>query len=318
MEKIIIGDDMDYRAVGLGVIDVEIESLKQLKSALNESYDAAIEMILGCSGRVVVIGMGKSGIVGKKIAATLASTGTKSFFIHPSEAYHGDLGMICGDDLALLISNSGETDEVVRLLSHLKDSGNTVLAITKNSDSSLARHSDVSLILPIVKEGCPLGLAPMASTTCTMAIGDALAASLMKARDFRPENFARFHPGGSLGKQLLLRVKDVMTPEFPVIAPEDRLASVVSKISSGRLGVGVVKFDGHYGIITDGDLRRGLEDAVDYGSLLASDLCTHDPVFISPDAKLIDAKNMMNEKLISTLLVGSFEELSGVVQFSQL
>ena len=220
---------MNFSDIARSVFSVEAKAVSALSDNLSTDFDDAVSAILSSEGKTIVCGMGKSGIIGKKIAATLASTGTPSFFMHPGEAYHGDLGMVSPDDVFIAISNSGETEEVVKLIPFLKDNGNVLIAMTGNPDSTLAKAANYHLNVGVEEEACPLQLAPTSSTTATLAMGDALAVTLMKARDFKPENFARFHPGGSLGRRLLSRVENEMVSDnLPVIQPDASVAEVIS------------------------------------------------------------------------------------------
>ncbi len=307
----------DALAIGRRVIQLEAEQLQQLAAALDAHFARAIELLLATRGRVVVSGMGKSGIIGQKIAATLASTGTTSFFLHPAEAYHGDLGMISPDDLCLALSNSGETEEVVRLLSFLQDNGNPLIALTGNPQSTLARHATVHLTVRVTQEACPLQLAPTASTTAALALGDALAMALMEARQFRPEQFARFHPGGSLGRRLLLRVHHMMKRDhLPTVTPTSPVSAVIAAISAGRLGLAVV-LDSEAalaGVITDGDLRRALEKYPhQFSQLTAADVMSRHPQTIDLNARIEAAREQMHAKNITALLVIDQGQFVGVV-----
>jgi arabinose-5-phosphate isomerase len=266
--------------------------------------------------------MGKSGIIGKKIAATLASTGTPSFFLHPGEAYHGDLGMIEENDIVLLISNSGETDEVLKLIPFLKHQKNCTISMSNNDDSTLAKNTNYHLNIAVDKEACPLFLAPTSSTTATLVMGDALAVTLMKLRDFKEENFAKFHPGGSLGRRLLTTVGDVMKKKnLPIISSQATIKEVIQTISEGKLGL-VVIIDNNkiIGIITDGDIRRTMESREkDFFNLKAEDLMSIHPKLIYDTDKLISASNIMSQhKINSLLVVNESNDLVGVVQVYDL
>ncbi|WP_343230636.1 KpsF/GutQ family sugar-phosphate isomerase [Salinicola acroporae] len=240
--------NLEYLETARQVFVKEAESLLEVSRKLDNDLSAAIDAILQTPGRVIVCGMGKSGIVGRKIAATLASTGSPSFFMHPGEAYHGDLGMVTPHDVFLAISNSGETEEVVKLIPYLKDNGNYLVGMTGNRSSTLARASHSHLDIGVVEEACPLQLAPTSSTTATLAMGDALAVTLMKARDFQPENFARFHPGGSLGRRLLSRVEHEMRSDnLPVVKAEAEVLDVIQAMSRGQLGMAVVQHNDSWG-----------------------------------------------------------------------
>lgn len=304
------------------VIEIEKDGLLFALKNINDSFNSIIDEVLNCKGRLVVTGMGKSGLVGKKISATLASTGTRSFFIHPGEAYHGDLGMISSEDVVLAISNSGETEEVIKLLSFFKENGNKTIAMTAKESSTLAKHANHFINIGIEKEACPLELAPTTSTTVTMALGDALAVALMKARDFKAESFARFHPGGSLGRKLLTKVKDIMRVEnLPVLKADDNFETIITTISQGMLGLGVIIGDDNEisGIITDGDLRRSLQDNKEKAlSLKASDMATTSPIYIDENEKIVNAEELMNNKKISALLVGKDNRLQGILHLYDL
>lgn len=312
---------MNYNQIAKEVIDIEIEGLKHLSSLIDQNFQEAIDAILSSQGRVIITGMGKSGIIGKKIAATLASTGTRSFFIHPGEAYHGDLGMIHEKDVVIAISNSGETDEVVKLLGFFKDNKNIVIALTAKENSTLAKNSDHFLSIAVPKEACPLELAPTSSTTATLVMGDAIAVALMKARNFQPENFAKFHPGGSLGRKLLTKVKDVMVADnLPIVAPDDGFEKVLEVITSARLGICLVtKGSTLVGVVTDGDIRRGISSFKgDIINKKAIDLASSKPTMISPEDKLVVAEELMREKKITNLIVGDKDQVEGILQIYML
>jgi arabinose-5-phosphate isomerase len=258
--------------------------------------------------------MGKSGIIGKKIAATLASTGTPSFFMHPGEAYHGDLGMITPSDTFLTISNSGETDEVIKLIPFLRNNGNYLVALTGNPKSTLAKAAHCHLDVGVDQEACPLQLAPTSSTTAALAMGDALAVTLMKARGFRPENFARLHPGGSLGRRLLSRVEDEMVRrDLPFVTEETRTIEVLQTMTHGRLGVAVVRRAVGWGVITDGDIRRAIETFGDtLFSTVAADMMSADPTMVPVGTRVEDALMLMDERQINALLVFDGDDVVGV------
>jgi arabinose-5-phosphate isomerase len=307
---------MSYLNEAKKVIEIEMRALEYLSKNLDDNFDEAVSVILNTKGRVVVTGMGKSGLVGTKIVATLASTGTKSFFIHPGEAYHGDLGMISSDDVVIAISNSGETEEVIKLLSFFNDNKNTVISMTAHKNSTLSKYSNIFLNIAVEKEACPLALAPTSSTTATMALGDALAVSLMKARDFKAESFARFHPGGSLGRKLLVKAKDVMkSTDLPIIKPDDLFTEVLTIISKGRMGIGVVmEGDKCVGVITDGDIRRVLTQEKENAlTKKSSDFYSANPKSISSDTKIVDIEKLMNEHKITSVLVLENDKLVGIV-----
>ena len=288
-------------------LDIEATALQDLKSRLDERFVKAVEMMLHVKGRVVVTGMGKSGHIGRKIAATLASTGTPAMFVHPGEASHGDLGMIKLVDVVLGISNSGESDELVAILPVLKRQGVPLIAMTGGLNSSLARHADVVLDSSVAKEACPLNLAPTASTTAQLALGDALAVALLDARGFKPEDFARSHPGGSLGRKLLTHVSDVMRSgdAVPRVLPEASFPDLMREMSHKGLGASsVVNADGQVlGVFTDGDLRRLIEKGQDLRSLKAGEVMHAKPRTIRQDALAVEAAEMMEAHRITSILV---------------
>jgi len=308
----------DHAAIAREVLRIEAEAIARLEATLDDRFNAAVEAMLATRGRVIVCGMGKSGIIGKKIAATLASTGTPAFFMHPGEAFHGDLGMVTAEDVFLALSNSGETEELVKLLPFLHDNGNQIIALTGNRRSTIAKHCHLHLSVRVEREACPLQLAPTASTTATLAMGDALAVALMRARDFQAHHFARFHPGGSLGRRLLLRVRDEMRSEaLPFVAPDASAEAVVSAVTQGQLGIALVAEPAAQirGIITDGDLRRALQAHREgFFSLNAEALMTPDPVTIGIDSSMSAALELMAHHHITLLVVVDGERVVGVVQ----
>jgi arabinose-5-phosphate isomerase len=313
---------MDIKKLAQEVFEIESKEIANLSKRLTDDFEKAINAILQSSGKLIVSGMGKSGIIGKKIAATLASTGTPSFFLHPGEAYHGDLGMIEENDIVLLISNSGETDEVLKLIPFLKHQKNCTISMSGNDDSTLAKNTNYHLNIAVDKEACPLFLAPTSSTTATLVMGDALAVTLMKLRDFKEENFAKFHPGGSLGRRLLTTVGDVMKKKnLPIISSQAAIKEVIQRISEGKLGL-VVIIDNNkiIGIITDGDIRRTMESREkDFFNLKAEDLMSNHPKLIYESDKLISASNIMSQhKINSLLVVNESNDLVGVVQVYDL
>jgi arabinose-5-phosphate isomerase len=292
------------RTIGAESLDSQSKALHALAERLGPEFEQAVELILRCKGRTAVCGIGKSGLVGRKIAATLASTGTPSFFLHPAEAFHGDLGMLTPQDLLLLLSYSGETEEVVKLIPSLKGAGNTLIAITGNPRSLLGRRCDVALEVAVEREVCPNNLAPTTSALVTMAMGDALACALMQARDFKPMDFARFHPGGALGRRLLTRVSDLMrTHELPIVAPDTSVQEALFVMTKGRLGTTLVMAgDQLVGIVTDGDLRRALLDNPNAISSTIGQIMTRTPVTIRADAKWAQAEDLMRQKKIKLLV----------------
>jgi arabinose-5-phosphate isomerase len=310
-------NSLDYINSAKLVFQIESDALSRLSTRLDANFAGAIDSILSSSGRVVVCGMGKSGLIGKKIAATLASTGTPSFFMHPGEAYHGDLGMVTPADTFLAISNSGETDEVIKLIPFLKGNQNYLVALTGNAKSTLAKAAHSHLDVSVEQEACPLQLAPTSSTTAALAMGDALAVTLMKARGFRPENFARFHPGGSLGRRLLCKVDDEMTTEgLPFVSPHAQTLDVLQAMTTARLGLAIVRpseSTNCWGLVTDGDIRRAIEKFGDaLFRLTAADLMSLDPSMVATGTRVEDALILMEKLQVNSLLVFEGEEVVGV------
>ncbi len=290
------------------VLKIESEAVSALAEKLNSNFEKAVDIILNCKGRVIVTGMGKSGLVGKKIAATLASTGTPAFFMHPAEASHGDLGMVTSDDVIIAISNSGETEEIVNLIPFLKRFSVSLISLSGNLNSTISRAADVVLDISVKEEACPLGIVPTASTTATMAMGDALAVALLTKRGFKEEDFAFFHPGGSLGKKLFIKVKDLMHTgdALPVVSPDLPMMDVIVEISSKRLGATVVidNYKKILGIITDGDLRRGIEKwGKAFFDMNANEVMTRNPKTISEDELAVKALSIMEKHSITSLIV---------------
>lgn len=299
------------------VFEIESQALLELSNRLNETFINAAELIHKSKGRLVVCGMGKSGHIGHKIAATLASTGTPSFFMHPGEAYHGDLGMLTNDDIILLISNSGETEEIIKLLPTLKYRNIPIISITSKVESTLSKHSDYNLDIGEQNEACVLGLAPTTSTTSTLAMGDALSVCLMQMNDFQPENFAMFHPGGSLGRKLLTKVRDIMISDnLPIVTTDTTFVDILQTITKCRLGVCIVMDNNSLkGIITDGDLRRALlkSDKPRF-DITATEMMTTSPVVIDADENASTIENIMLEKKINELVVTENNKVVGIVQ----
>lgn len=300
------------------VFNIEIESLKYVAASLNDDFTRAVEAILESKGKLIVAGVGKSGLIGRKIAATLASTGTPSFFLHPGEAFHGDLGMVEPNDMVILISYSGETDEVLKIIPFLKWNNNQIISITGNPNSTIAKNSDHHLNVCITREACPLELAPTSSTTATLVMGDALAMALMETRQFQHEDFARFHPGGSLGRKLLVKVKDLMRRDnLPFIDKNASFTELLLRMSEGKLGLVIVgRAELVEGVVTDGDLRRALLHNPDTSQLHIHDMMTTHPVIVDPEEYISQAENLMIEKKIATILVGSVghKTVEGVYQ----
>ena len=298
-------DETSFVPTAIESLVMQSKALDSIASRLGSEFDQAVRLVLRCKGRVIVSGMGKSGIVGKKIAATLASTGTPSFYVHPGEAIHGDLGMITADDLIIMISHSGETEEVCKLLPSLKYFGNSIIGIVGAGGSTLGRNADVVLRVDIEREVCPNNLAPTTSALAVMALGDALAVCLIKARDFKPADFAQFHPGGILGRRLLSRVGDTMiTESLPLISPEETVREAIFCMTSGRLGLAIiVENERLLGILTDGDLRRALIMDPTMMDKRVRDFMTPVPVTISADAMVTEAEVLMRKYKIRALIV---------------
>ncbi len=304
------------------VLEIEAQAIADLAQQLDDSFVAMVDLIAQSSGRVILTGMGKSGIVCRKIAATLASTGTPAFFLHPAEAIHGDLGMIVEGDTVIAISNSGETQELVRLMEYIKRQGATLIAVTGKSQSTLAKYADCAFTFSINEEGCPIGLAPMASTTTTMAIGDALAAALMERKGFTSADFARFHPGGKLGNKLL-KVHEVMHTgtDLPLVDQETQLAQALVEMSQKRLGMTVVQLrEGGLGLISDGDVRRLLQEhgpkALEFE---AQSICSRTPKTIESSRLAVEALNLMEHHHITALIVSDGPgQYTGVIHLHDL
>jgi arabinose-5-phosphate isomerase len=304
-------------------LDIEAQALIGLKSRLDSRFSQAVEMMLNVKGRVVVTGMGKSGHIGSKIAATLASTGTPAMFVHPGEASHGDLGMIKAVDVVLAISNSGESDELVSILPVLKRQGVPLIAMTGGMNSALAKHAHVVLDSSVDKEACPLNLAPTASTTAQLALGDALAVALLDARGFKAEDFARSHPGGSLGRRLLTHVEDVMRKgdQVPYVLPDASFTDLMREMSQKGLGASAIVDEHHkiLGVFTDGDLRRLIEKGVDLRALHAKEVIHVNPRTVQHDALAVEAAELMEQfQITSVLVVNESGALCGALNSNDL
>ncbi|ACY83349.1 arabinose-5-phosphate isomerase KdsD [Edwardsiella piscicida] len=314
--------DFDFQQAGKDVLRIEREGLAQLDHFINQDFSRACEAMLRCSGKVVVMGMGKSGHIGRKIAATLASTGTSAFFVHPGEASHGDLGMVEPRDVVLAISNSGESQEIQALIPVLKRQSVTLICMTNNPDSAMGRAADIHLCIRVPQEACPLGLAPTTSTTATLVMGDALAVALLQARGFTAEDFALSHPGGALGRKLLLRVSDIMHSgdEVPTVSPTASLRDALLEITRKNLGLTVICGpDAHIdGIFTDGDLRRIFDMGIDLNNAKIADVMTRGGIRIRPTALAVDALNLMQDRHITSLLVAENDRLIGVVHMHDM
>lgn len=296
----------------------EAEAILSLIPQLDENFDKAVDMIYSCKGKVIVTGVGKSGNIGSKIAATLSSTGTPAFFINPLDVFHGDLGVMTPDDVVLALSNSGNTDELLRFLPMILHMKVPVIAMSGNSESLLAKYSDVHIKVNVEKEACPLNLAPTSSTTAALAMGDALAVALMQVRNFKPRDFAQFHPGGELGRRLLTTAEDVMrADELPILPEEMHLGEAIILVSKGKLGLGISLNSANEveGIITDGDIRRAMEKwQAEFFNHTVADIMTRTPKMVSPDTKISEVQKVMNKyKVHSVLVVDENRHLLGVV-----
>ncbi len=308
---------MTTREYGIQCIKEEANAILGLISKIDDNFDKAVDIMMQCKGKVIVTGVGKSGHIGAKIAATLASTGTPSFFVNPLDVYHGDLGVMTHDDVVIAISNSGTTDELLRFIPMVLHMQIPIIGMTGNPKSLLAKYSTCHLNVSVDHEACPLNLAPTSSTTATLAMGDALAVALMEKRNFRPQDFAHFHPGGELGKRLLTTAQDVMRQDdLPMLSPDMHLGEAVILVSKGKLGLGVAEKEGKLlGIITDGDIRRAMEKwQAEFFNRTVSDIMTVDPKTVSPETKITDIQRIMHEhKIHSVLVVDKERHLLGVV-----
>ena len=305
------------REYAIQCIKDEAQAVMALLPQLDENFDKAVDLMYGCKGKVIVTGVGKIGHIGAKIAATLSSTGTPSFFINPLDVYHGDLGVMTKDDVVLAISYSGQTDELLRFIPMVLHMNIPIIGMSGNSESLLAKYSTVHLHVEVEKEACPLNLAPTSSTTATLVMGDALAVALMRVRDFKPRDFAQFHPGGELGKRLLTTARDVMrTEDMPVVPPTMHLGDAIIRVSKCKLGLAVAVVDDKIvGLITDGDIRRAMEKwRAEFFDRTVSDIMTRTPKVVSPLTKISDIQKIMNEfKIHSVLVVDDDNRLLGVV-----
>ncbi|MCI5681059.1 MAG: KpsF/GutQ family sugar-phosphate isomerase [Paludibacteraceae bacterium] len=312
---------MTYSERAKSIFAEEIGELEKLSASIDENFDKAVELIYSCKGKLVVMGIGKTGIIGHKIASSLASTGTSAIFVNAVEAVHGDLGMVCGDDVVLLVSNSGSTNEILNVIAPLRNLGCTIIAMTGNPDSQLAQESDVVISVHVDKEACPLGLAPTTSTTATTLMGDALIVCLMEKRHFRAENFALYHPGGALGRQLLARVKNRMQTNVPRVQVDTPFRELVCEMSEKHLGMTMVYGGSRcIGIITDGDLRRAIQKYDDL-HIVARDMMTPSYKRIHKDALLTEALAIMDKYNITTLAVTETpdtEEIIGIISIHHI
>lgn len=310
-------NNINVKDVAVRCLRDEANAIESLIPQLDDEFDKVVELIFNCKGKVIVTGVGKSGHIGAKIAATLASTGTPSFFVNPLDVYHGDLGVITREDIVLALSNSGQTDELLRFVPFLKEHGIKLIGVSSNPDSLLARYSDHHLTVSVKQEACPLNLAPTSSTTAQLALGDSLACALMEVRHFEAQDFAQFHPGGSLGKRLLTTARDVMrTEELPIVPPEMTLGEAIILVSRSRLGLVVaVKDEQVVGIITDGDVRRAMEQLKqEFFNVPVEQVMTRTPKCVTETTKISDIQHIMHHNKIHAVLVtDQYHHLIGIV-----
>ncbi len=308
---------MTTKEYAIQCIKDEAQAVLDLIPLLDDNFDRAVELIYACHGKVIVTGVGKSGHIGAKIAATLSSTGTPSFFINPLDVYHGDLGVMAKGDVVLAISNSGQTDELLRFIPMVLHMEIPIIGMSGNPKSLLAKYATCHLNVSVKKEACPLNLAPTSSTTAMLVMGDALAVALMEKRHFRPQDFAQFHPGGELGKRLLTTARDVMiTDNLPILSPDMHLGEAIIQVSKGKLGLGIAIVDGQIaGLITDGDIRRAMERwQAEFFDRTVADIMTRTPKKVSPQAKISEIQKIMNKNKIHNVLVADDQNrLLGVV-----
>ncbi|ADM96527.1 D-arabinose 5-phosphate isomerase [Dickeya dadantii] len=312
----------DFQTAGRQVLSIERDSLAQLDQYIDDNFSRACEKMFYCHGKVVVMGMGKSGHIGCKMAATFASTGTPAFFVHPGEASHGDLGMITAQDIVIAISNSGESHEILALIPVLKRLQVCLICMTGNPESTMAKAADIHLCVHVSQEACPLGLAPTSSTTATLVMGDALAVALLQARGFTAEDFALSHPGGALGRKLLLRINDIMHTgdEIPRVGRDASLRDALLEITRKNLGMTVIcgPDDRIEGIFTDGDLRRVFDMNIDLNSAGIADVMTRGGIRVTPQTLAVDALNLMQSRHITSLLVAEDDRLRGIVHMHDM
>lgn len=307
----------ETRDYAIQCIKDEAQAVLDLIPQLDTNFDRAVEMMFNCRGKIIVTGVGKSGHIGAKIAATLSSTGTPAFYINPLDVFHGDLGVMTRDDVVLALSNSGQTDELLRFIPMLLHMGIPIIGMSRNPKSLLAKYSQAHILVKVTKEACPLNLAPTSSTTAALVMGDALAIALMEKRHFRPQDFAQFHPGGELGKRLLTTAADVMrTDDLPIIPEDTHLGKAIIEVSRGKLGLGV-SLEGKKvtGLITDGDIRRAMEKwQAEFFDKTVSDIMTRHPKTVTPDTKITEIQRIMHQFKIHTVLVTDEEDhLLGIV-----
>ncbi|WP_213990880.1 arabinose-5-phosphate isomerase KdsD [Sodalis sp. dw_96] len=322
MSHLSLAPDFDFPAAGKQVLAVERAGLAQLDQYINDDFRRACEKIFFCSGKVVVMGMGKSGHIGRKMAATFASTGTPAFFVHPGEASHGDLGMVSAQDIVIALSNSGESNEILALIPVLKRLSIPLICMTGKPESAMGKAADIHICVHVPQEACPLGLAPTTSTTAALVMGDAMAVALLQARGFTSEDFALSHPGGALGRKLLLRVADIMHSgdEIPVTAHDASLRDALLEITRKNLGMTVICDDNRNieGIFTDGDLRRVFDMGVDLNKARIADLMTAGGIRVTPNTLAVEALNLMQSRHITSVLVAEQNRLLGVVHMHDM
>lgn len=315
-------EKFDFTSIGKRVLTIESAAIARLKDQLDNNFDNACQLCLDCSGKIIVMGMGKSGHIADKLAATLASTGTPSFFVHPGEASHGDLGMISRSDVVMALSNSGKTEEIVSLLPILKNMGIKIIAMTGDNNSKIATASDVHIDVGVEEEACPMNLSPTASTTAALAMGDAIAVALLEKRGFSVEDFAKSHPGGSIGKKLLLLVKDIMhtDKQIPIVFQDQKLAQGLIEMSEKALGMtAVINETGELvGIFTDGDLRRTLEANVDIQTTLMREVMTQNCITVTPNFLAVKAVEIIQDNKITSLVVVEENKIVGALNIHDL
>lgn len=315
-------EKFDFTSIGKRVLTIESAAIARLKDQLDNNFDNACQLCLDCSGKIIVMGMGKSGHIADKLAATLASTGTPSFFVHPGEASHGDLGMISRSDVVVALSNSGKTEEIVSLLPILKNMGIKIIAMTGDNNSKIATASDVHIDVGVEEEACPMNLSPTASTTAALAMGDAIAVALLEKRGFSVEDFAKSHPGGSIGKKLLLLVKDIMhtDKQIPIVFQDQKLAQGLIEMSEKALGMtAVINETGELvGIFTDGDLRRTLEANVDIQTTLMKEVMTQNCITVTPNFLAVKAVEIIQDNKITSLVVIQENKIVGALNIHDL
>jgi len=306
---------MDFIEISRSVFDQEIAELKKVSANIGNEINDVVEVIFNCKGKVVITGIGKTGLIGKKIAASLASTGTLAIFMNSTDALHGDLGMVRKEDVVIAISNSGSSQEIMNILSPLRKIGVTLVAMTGKLESPLAKEADYILNIAVTKEACPLGLAPTTSTTATLVMGDALTVCLMERRNFKTDSYAMFHPGGALGRRLLTRVEDLMSPEIPIVRESDSFKDVIYVISDRRKGMTMVVDSANKmtGIITDGDIRRAIQKFDDVLDKRAIDFMTKGFKNIAKNAQINDALDMMTASKITSIAVSNPKDKSEIV-----